>query len=196
MGPYERMAQHAQNQRMSRGLGRFGDASGGPGSGSGLPPVGFVLPSGVPANAGGSIVQGDGFLYTYNIIFAASLAAAANSTVTQQFDQVTVFKWVRTTLYGAIADAAQTDSSRVLPLCTLKITDAGSGMAFMNNPVPIFDIAGSGTLPYVLPTPQFVLANAVLQFTLLNISAATTYTNLMLQLHGYKLYNYSQGVAA
>jgi hypothetical protein len=199
MGPYERMMRHAAMQRANRGMGRLGDGSapmapvGGPGSSSGLPPVpGMWLPAGIPANAGGSIVQGDGFVYTYNIIFAASLAAAANSTVTLQFDQVTVFKWVRTTCYANIADASQLDSTRVLPCVTLKITDAGSGMAFMNSPVPMFDVAGHGDLPYVLPTPQFVLANAVLQFTALNITAGTTYTNLMLQLHGYKLYNYQQ----
>lgn len=168
-----------------RGMSGFGDA----GTATGLPVTSF--PGNVPANAGGSIVQGDGFYYVYNILFANSIAAAAVSTVTLQFDQVTVFKWVRTTVYADIAGAAQTESSRVLPLVTLKITDAGSGMSFMNSNVPIFEMAGSAELPYVLPTPQFILANAVLQFAVANISAATTYTNLMLQLHGYKLYNYS-----
>jgi hypothetical protein len=188
MGPYERL----RRQQMM-GLGRLGDAGGGPGSASGLPSTGMPLPSGIPAQGGGSIVQGDGFYYIYDIIPAASIAAAAVSTVTQQFDQVTVFKWVRTTFYVDLAGAAQTESTRVLPLVTLKITDIASGFSFMNNAVPLFDMAGSGELPYVLPTPQFILANAVLQFSFTNISNATTYTALQIQLHGYKLYNYSQG---
>lgn len=179
MNPYSRFSRG--------GMGRLGDSPG-PGSSSGLPVVG-----GIPAQAGGSIVQGDGFYYIYNIAFAVSIANGVVSTVTQQFDQVTVFKWVRTTFYCDIAGAVQTDATRVLPLVTLKITDAGSGMSFMNNAVPLFDLAGAAELPYVLPTPQFILANAVLQFTAANISAATTYANLQVQLHGYKLYNYSQG---
>lgn len=187
MNPYERMA---RQQRQMRGLGRLGDT----GSATGLPPVGAQpFPGNIPANAGGSIVQGDGFYYIYNIAFNTAIASGVNSTVTQQFDQVTVFKWVRTTYYVDLAGAVQTDSSRVIPLVTLKITDAGSGMSFMNSAVPINDLAGTAEVPYVLPTPQFILANAVLQFTALNISAATTYNNLMLQLHGYKLYNYQQG---
>lgn len=169
--------------RFSRGgpMGRLGDT----GASSGLPQTN------IPAQAGGSIVQGDGFYYIYDIIPAASIANGVTSTVTQQFDQVTVFKWVRTTFYCDLAGAAQTESTRVLPLVTLKITDIASGFAFMNNPIPLFTMAGAAELPYVLPTPQFILANAVLQFTFANISAATTYTGLQVQLHGYKLYNYS-----
>jgi len=199
MGPYERLQRQQQLQQgIRRGLGRFGDTAapvGGAGSASGLPVVGGMqLPSGIPAQGGGSIVQGDGFYYIYNISFAASMAANAVSTVTQQFDQVTVFKWVRSTVYTDVTGgAAQTDSTRILPEVTLKITDAGSGMSFMNNPVPMQTMLGSATLPYVLPTPQFILANAVLQFTATNISVGQTYTNLQLQLHGYKLYNYQQG---
>lgn len=152
-----------------------------------------VIKGNIPNQAGGSIVQGDGFVYTYDVIFAASLAAAAISTVTKQFDQQTYFKWVKTCVYADIAGAVQTESSRVLPLCTLKITDLASGFSFMDNPVPIFSMAGSGELPFILPTPQFILPNAVLQFVATNISAATTYANLQIQLHGFKIYNYKQG---
>lgn len=196
MNPYERMAaqQRMQGGRMGR-LGRLGDASGGPGSATGLPAAGMVIPSGVPAASGGSIVQGDGFYYIYNMIFAASIAAGVVSTITQQFDQVTVFKWVRSTCFADVSGAALVSATNV-PLCTLKITDVGSGMSFMNSAVPLADMAGDAKLPYVLPTPQFILSNAVLQFTITNNSNATTYINLMFQMHGYKLYNYNQGVSA
>jgi hypothetical protein len=159
----------------------------GPGSASSLP---FF---GIPAQSGGSIVQGDGLVYTYNIVFAASLAAAAVSTVTQQFDQTTVFKWTKTTIYADLAGAAQTESGRVLPLVTMRITDVGTGFSFSNSAVPVFTMAGAGELPFILPTPQFIVANAVLQFAATNISAGTTYTALQMQMHGFKIYNYKQG---
>ncbi len=172
------------------GMRGFGDArlnSGG--NSSSLPAMPVPGMSNVPPVGGGSIVQGDGFYYSYNIIFAASIAPAAVSTVTLQFDQVTVFKWVRSTAFADIS-GAQVTSATVIPVCTLKITDTGSGMSFMNQPVPFADLAGDAQLPYVLPTPQFILANATLQFTATNNSGATTYLNLQFVMQGYKLYNY------
>ncbi len=161
---------------------------------SNRPGLSSALPFfGIPPQAGGSIIQGDGFVYTYVIAFATSIAAAAISTVTQQFDNTTVFKWTKTTIYADIAGAVQTESSRVLPLVTLRLTDLASGFSFSNAAVPGFAMAGSAELPFILPTPQFVLANAVIQFVATNISAATTYANLSVHLHGYKLYNYKQG---
>lgn len=179
--------------RSFRGLGDGSQP--GPGASSSLPQNIVPGTQGVPAAAGGSIVQGDGFYYVYNITPAASIANGVVSTVTQQFDQVTVFKWVRSTVYVDLAGAAQTPTTGVIPLVSLKITDTGSGMSFMSSAVPLPSIAGNAQLPYVLPTPQFILANAVIQFVFTNISAGTTYTALQFQMHGYKLYNYNQSRA-
>lgn len=180
MGPYSRFPRR----------GGLGD------SGSSASTVNAGIMGNVPAGAGGSIVQGDGFYYIYNILLSASVAAGVTANVSQQFDQVSVFKWVRTTAYADLAGAPQTSGAVIVPLVSLKITDAGSGMSFMNSAVPLPSMAGTAQLPYVLPTPQFILANAQLQFITLNLSAGTTYTNLYLQLHGYKLYNYQAGQGA
>jgi hypothetical protein len=147
----------------------------------------------VPAGVGGGNVQGRGLVFQYQTPNIASLAAGASSTVVIQFDQNSQFNWLRTTVSADIAGAVETSSSYVLPLCTLQMTDTGSGMSFQNAPVPIFTIAGTGQLPYVLPTPQLIQSNASYQFAFNNYSAATTYTNLRIQLQGFRIFNSPNG---
>jgi hypothetical protein len=113
--------------------------------------------------------------------------------VTIQFDQNSSFNWLRTTVVADISGAVETESSLVLPLVTLLMTDQGSGQAFSNQPIPLIAIAGTAQLPYVLPTPQLLQPNASYIFSFNNYSNATTYNNLRLQLHGYRIFNSGQG---
>jgi len=149
---------------------------------------------GVPSQAGGGNVQGRGLYFTYQTPVIAALAPGAATTSTIQFDQNSVFNWLRTTFTVDKTNAVQTGSSQPIPFVTLQITDTGNGMSFMNGPIPIYSLAGlEGNLPYVLPTPQLVQANASYQFQFASYSTAgggnETYNNLRLQLHGYRIFN-------
>ena len=95
---------------------------------------------------------------------------------------------MRLCVFADIAGAVQTPSSLVVPLVTVQITDTGSGTNYFNNPIPLGSVAGSGQLPFVMSTPQFVQPAASLQFAFANFSAATTYANLRLALVGFKVY--------
>lgn len=151
-----------------------------------------IASSAVPANAGGALVQGKGLDFKYQTPIIASLAQGASQQVTIQFDQNSSFNWLRTTYTVDISGAAETESSIVVPLVTVQITDQGSGMSFMNAPIPVYSIAGSnGSLPYVLPTPQLIQPNAsyVYQFANYSGGGGTTYTNLRMQFHGYRIFN-------
>ena len=151
--------------------------------------VAAALPSPSPPNVDAQrYIEGRRFYYIYQTPNIASLANGASSTNVIQFDIDSVFCWMRLTCVPDIAGAVQTTSSTVLPLVTLQITDTGSGTNFFNNPVPLPNVAGDARLPYVLPTPQFIQPAASLQFAFTNYSAATTYANLRLQLHGFKVY--------
>ncbi len=145
--------------------------------------------SAVPANAGGGNVQGRGLAFQYQTPSIASLAPGAQTTVTIQFDQNSTFNWLRTTVVADLAGVAETESGLVLPLVTLQMTDTGSGMSFMNAPIPLISIAGTAQLPYVLTTPQLIQPNASYLFAFASYAAAATYTNLRLQLHGYRIFN-------
>jgi hypothetical protein len=145
--------------------------------------------TGIPSSAGGNAIQGKGLAFTYQTAIISSLANGASSSSTIQFDNNSVFVWLRSTITADIAGAAETDSTEVIPLVTLQITDTGSGMSFMNAPIPLDAIAGNGRLPFILTTPQMIQPNASLQFAFSNYSAATTYTNLRFQMLGFRLFN-------
>lgn len=176
-------------------LGRLADGTAVVGTSQGPQPVSegvaaAIASSAVPANAGGALVQGKGLDFKYQTPIIASLANGASQQVTIQFDQNSSFNWLRTTYTVDLAGAAETESAIIVPLVTVQITDQGSGMSFMNAPIPVYSIAGAtGSLPYVLPTPQLIQPNASYVYQFANYSAGTTYTNLRLQFHGYRIFN-------
>lgn len=159
-----------------------------PGLGAIAAQQGATIPTPTPNIDAQRYIEGRRMFYIYQTPNIASIAAAASTTNTIQFDIDSVFCWMRTNVFVDIAGAVQTPSSLVVPLVTLQVTDTGSGTNFFNNPIPIGSIAGSGQLPFVLTTPQFVQPAASLQFAYANFSAATTYANLRLQLIGFKVY--------
>lgn len=136
--------------------------------------------------------EGRRIKFTYQTPNIASIANGASTTNTIQFDVDSQFVWVKTTVSADIAGAVQTESSLVVPLVTVLITDLGSGQNFMNAALPVQAVAGlSGELPYIEASPQMVAPNSSLQFQWANYSAGTTYANLRVQLHGYKVYGTS-----
>lgn len=116
----------------------------------------------------------------------AALAVGANTQVAVPFDQDSWFIWQKMTVFCDVAGAAQTDSTRVLPLVTLQITDSGNAGGFMSAPVPMPALLGDGRLPYILPAPFLISPNRTLTLNVTNYSAATVYANIRVQLHGIK----------
>jgi hypothetical protein len=179
--------------RMGR-YGGFGDASSNsnatapvpPGVNAGQP---VYAPGQIPDYAGGNAISGKGIFFTYQTPNIASLANGASSgNQIIQFDNNSTFLWLRATVVADIAGAVQTNSTEVIPLCTIQITDTGNGMSFMNAPIPLAAIAGEARLPFILPVPQFIQPNASYSFNFTNYSAATTYANLRYQLIGFRMF--------
>lgn len=171
-----------------RGMGQFGFLA--DGSPVTIPPAPSSAPNvnAIPAAAGGNATQGRGLEFVYQTPSIAALANGAATTVTIQFDNNSVFTWLRTTVVADLAGAAQTNNGIILPLVNLQITDTGNGMSFMNAPIPLIALAGTASLPFILPTPQFVQPNASYQFQFFNYSAGTTYNNLRFQMHGFRTF--------
>lgn len=126
--------------------------------------------------------------FTYSIPAVASIAAAANAANQQQFDTDALFIWTKTSYHADLAAAAITESAYPIPLVTVQITDISSQRTLFSAPAPVETIAGYRGLPFILPAPQIVTPGASLKFAYNNFSAATTYTNLQLFLHGFKFY--------
>lgn len=126
--------------------------------------------------------------FVYDIDFAAIAAAGtANGQIQIQADAD--FELQQLAHFSDIATAAETESTRVLPLVTIQITDTGTGRQMFNAPVPIPGLFGDGRIPFILPTTKMFSRNASVSFVLSNYSAATAY-NVRLQLIGAKIFTY------
>jgi hypothetical protein len=143
------------------------------------PTVPQVLPP-----SGGPRVFRDFFSYT--ITFAA-LAAAVSADGQIQIQADSDFELQKWTYFADIAAAVQTESSRVLPLVTLQVTDQGVGRQMFSAAAAIPAIMGDGRIPFILPTTKVFNAKSTVLFTVANFSAATTY-NLRLVLLGAKIF--------
>lgn len=124
---------------------------------------------------------------TYYQTLVASLAAAASTPSQINIDAGTDFYWVATTYQVDEAGADTDESTIVIPLVTVVITDTGSQRQLMNAAVPLPCIAGPGERPYRLILPRLFRANSIITFNWTNYSAATTYTNLYAIMHGFRL---------
>lgn len=89
--------------------------------------------------------------------------------------------------FADIAGAAQTDSSRVIPLVRVNFNDSGAQKNWFLKPAPLSSIAGDGRLPMILLHRRIVLGNSTLTLSYTNDSAATNY-RLQTVLAGRKLY--------
>lgn len=125
-------------------------------------------------------------------VYAANFASQAAGASTEQTIQILAdshFELQKLSFFTDLAGAAQTQSSRVLPLQTVQITDTGTGEQLFNIPVPIPAIMGDGQIPFILPTTRVFDPSAAIIVSLTNYSAATAYLTRIL-LIGAKIYKY------
>ena len=122
--------------------------------------------------------------YVY-VAEALALAPAGNATAQVNIEADSDFYLIKLGFFADVAAAAQTDSTRVLPLVTVQLTDTGSGRQLLNGNVPIPTLFGWGELPYILPIPRLFKANSLLRVDFTNFDAAVTY-NVRLAFSGYK----------
>jgi hypothetical protein len=126
-----------------------------------------------------------------DLLFLSVNATGLSSIAPTQQQSLTIpaaedFYWYQATLQADIQGAAQTESSRVIPLVNIQIQDVGSQKTLDNLSLPCFSRAGFGERPYRLINPRKFDANTNISFLFTAIIAAgTTYTNLFLTLHGF-----------
>lgn len=158
-----------------RGMGRLGDTN---------------TAAAVPPSQGGNAVQGKGIVFVYQTPNVATLNHGnASGSQVIQFDNNSTFLWLSSTFTADIAAAAFTAATQPLPLITATIQDTGNGMQFMNAALPVYQIAGiEPGFPYILPTPQLIQPNASYSFNFSNYDAAVNYTNVRMQLHGFRIF--------
>lgn len=131
------------------------------------------------------------YVYTLGV---DSIAASAVASDTVNIENDSQFIWTKTSYFCDLAGAAQTDSSRVIPLVNLQITDSGSARQFFDEAQPVNSIAGQGNIPFILPSPFVFKNNANINASFTNFSNASTYLNLKISLHGFRVYRYGNSI--
>jgi len=130
------------------------------------------------------IVGKDWYIYDGQ---ATAIAGQANATDTINIQANSDFRLYQLSYIAFINNALVTDSTRILPLVTVQLTDTGSGQQLFSDQLPIPLMFGTGERPYVLPEPRIFRANTTLTINFNNFSAATTY-DIYLAFMGKKVY--------
>lgn len=120
-------------------------------------------------------------------VTSLALVAGATDAITVNIEADAHFLLQKMSYMADITAAGQTDSSRVLPLVTMQITDTGSGRQMFDDFVPIPALMGTGAIPFILPTPHKFVANSTFTVQLINYDAANPY-NLRLAFAGVKVW--------
>lgn len=115
-------------------------------------------------------------------------SAAPNGSIIINLDADSNFLCVAMSYQADIAVAALTESTNLIPLVNVQITDTGSGRAMMNTPVPITTIMGDGKRPYRLPRPRLFFSNSTISFAFTAYVVAGTTYNISVAMHGFKQY--------
>lgn len=136
-------------------------------------------------------VQRDWYVYAFNV---ASIANGASATATINIQADADFVCERMMAFADIAGDVQTQSSQVLPLVTMMMTDSGSGRQLFNVALPIPTLCGENMTGQNLPFGRCFSANSNISALFTNYSNATTYANLYVNLYGYKEWTIGQPI--
>lgn len=126
--------------------------------------------------------------FIYQIGPIASLAPAASQPGNVTLDADSDFLWQKFNVFATTGNDGTTSANAIVPALTITIKDTSSGRDLMNAAVPLPAMAGSGQLPFILPTAKIFQARGTIAVNVANISDNATYTGIYLAFIGTKLF--------
>lgn len=141
-------------------------------------PGGFRIPSNRPKD-----------WFCYPVRFTA-VAPDDADTLTIQIDAASDFFLTALTQFTMVDGntAIITSSSYVIPEATVQIQDQGSNRNLFNAAVPLALVAGDGNHPHRLIHPRLFYRNSAISITLTNLDDTNTYSNIWINLEGFRIY--------
>jgi hypothetical protein len=154
---------------------------------------------GLPQNrASLDVSPNDPNLYLYRSFFTYEADTLANypdglapgdsANLTFNIAKDSDFFWTKFGVAAFIADDGYTQSTQPIAGVNITLVNATNGRQYMNNPVPLANMSGSGQLPFILPVLTLWEALTTIQVTLQNATDNTTYSNLQLSFLGIKAF--------
>lgn len=129
-------------------------------------------------------------LYGYPLLFTAvtnAIPQSQNITIEQDGD----FFLNQINYYATVNGVTTqlTSGTRVLPRCTIQLTDQGSSRNMFFAPMPIPALGGTGTDPGYLVHPRKIGRSSTLQVVINSYDATNVLDTLYICLIGFKVYN-------
>lgn len=118
----------------------------------------------------------------------AGVAAAGQSILTFNIAKDSDFFWTKFGVFCSVGSDGTVITNEQYPSINMTLVNATNGRQYMNVPVPLASMSGSGRLPFILPVPTLWEALTTIQITLQNVSDNTTYSNIQLSFIGIKAF--------
>ncbi len=142
--------------------------------------------------------------FSYSSQFVNGVIVASTGGITQnisiQADSHFVCRYLNITTYISAASAPIVVNTGLAAL-TINLFDTGSGRNMLDSPQAIQNLcggvaagAGNGSLPFIFPEPWLIVASAVVQITLANLSVQT-FPRVDVSLVGFKVFSFGGGAA-
>lgn len=141
-----------------------------------------------PGKAGFSIPNLPKDWFSYPVTFSG-LANTATQSTNLQIDAGSDFYMTAISFlaWNTASTAVITADAAPIPNVTLLLTDSGSNRQLMQNPAPLWTIAGDGNHPHKLIHPRLFVRNSNIQVQVTSRDANATF-NIYLNFEGFRIY--------
>jgi hypothetical protein len=129
--------------------------------------------------------------FTYNVGLASgdTLAPAGTTSLSFNIDGDSDFFWTKLAAYAQIGNDGEQVATEELAAVTIVITNNSNGRQYMNEAVPLTNIAGNGRLPFILPMVTYWARKTTITLDLVNITDNQTFTQLEISFIGIKAFS-------
>ncbi len=125
------------------------------------------------------------FVYESDTIATLNAATSANLTFNIAGDSD--FFWTKFAAFALVGGAATTRANDLLPAITMLLVNTTTGRQYSSSAVPLANMAGTGSLPYILPQITMWQRKSTIQVQLQNVGNAN-YSNVYLSFQGIKAF--------
>lgn len=125
------------------------------------------------------------FVYESDTLVALNAGLGANLTFNIAGDSD--FFWTKFAAFALVGGAGTVRTLDQLPAVTMLLVNTTTGRQYSSSAVPLANMAGTGTLPFILPQITMWQKKSTIQVQLQNVGSLN-YSNLFLSFMGIKAF--------
>jgi hypothetical protein len=126
--------------------------------------------------------------YAYAADAPSTLGTGASTTYSFNIAKDSDFFWTKLCCHAVVGDAGTVVDAEQLAEVTIMIVNTTNSRQYMNSPIPLANISGSGRLPFILPIVTLWEALTTITITLANTSDDVTYSDLYVSFLGIRAF--------